>query len=436
MKISPFVKALVLATTVVASPLPSESGESLLAQRIPTLACLLFKAVFPAQISFPGSSTYTLENLNYWSATNYATPACVFNPSSSTDVSKGVKLAKLLKVKLAVRGAGHLAAPNVSSVDGGILIALTDFTQLQLTDSDNTLLVGPGLRWDAVYEYLEPKGLIAVGGRIAPVGVPGLLLNGGVSFYNAQYGWACDNVIQYEVVLPTGRIVQATATTNADLFWALKGGSSNFGIVTRFHLKTHVSKKIWAGVHIVSEEHLPAYKAAIVEYANVGSLDAKSATAPGFMSAAPGVYVGGAILFYDSETEEYPEALKMFTDIPSISSNMGFKTMGEFAKELADFAGTSNGARQTFAVGSTLGTAAALDIIADEFLGTIPALRTSVASLSGTASITIQTITRGMLEASEARGGNTLGLDKNKAPFFGMQLSPLPYTARFANLLR
>lgn len=421
MRISTLLTVITASAIVNASPLPTEeSAEVIAAQLDPSLACLMFKATFGGdKVFLPDTATYSTESRNYWSATNYATPACVFLPTSSSDISAGLKLALQVKTKLAVRGAGHLAAPDVSSVDAGILFAMTKFTQMELSDDQSTLQVGPGLRWEQVYEYLDPFGLVVVGGRIAPVGVPGLLLNGGVSFYNAQYGWACDNVINYEVVLPDGKIVQANSATNSDLFLALKGGSSNFGIVTKFTLKTYVSKGIWAGVHIVSEEHLDAYSAAIVEYTVSGAADTKSSIAPGYMSAAPGVTVGGAILFYDSEDVAYPDALKMFTDIPSISSNMGFKTMLQFAKELAAFAGTHNGSRQTFAVGSTLGGADSLDIIRSEFINTLPDLRAKVLSVSGTISITIQPITRAHIEASELAGGNALGLDKEKAPYFG-----------------
>lgn len=124
---------------------------------------------------------------------------------------------------------------------------------------DNIYL--PRFRWSDVYEYLEKFELTAAGGRLGPVGVPGLLLAGGVNFYGNQIGFGCDTVVNYEIVLADGSIVEANKTSHPDLFWALKGGSSNFGIVTRFDLETIKSVKVWAGTHTVSAEHIDQFLA-------------------------------------------------------------------------------------------------------------------------------------------------------------------------------
>ena len=100
-------------------------------------------------------------------------------------------------------------------------------------------LSGPGIG-GRMYEYLEPYGLGTVGGRVPLIGVGGLITGGGLSFFSTAHGLACDNVAAFQVVLADSSIVTASATENKDLFWALKGGSSNFGIVTRFDLYTHV----------------------------------------------------------------------------------------------------------------------------------------------------------------------------------------------------
>ena len=116
-------------------------------------------------------------------------------------------------------------------------------------------------RWSDVYTYLQQFDLTAAGGRLGPVGVPGLLLAGGVNFYGNQVGFGADTVINYEVVLANGSVVEVNQTSSPDLFWALKGGSSNFGLVTRFDLKTIPSRKVWAGVHTVSEEYIDRFLA-------------------------------------------------------------------------------------------------------------------------------------------------------------------------------
>lgn len=115
--------------------------------------------------------------------------------------------------------------------------------------------------WSDVYSYLGQYDLTAAGGRLGPVGVPGLLLAGGINFYGNQVGFGANTVINYEVVLADGSIVEANQTSNSDLFWALKGGSSNFGLVTRFDLQTIPSRKVWAGIHTVSAEYVDRFLA-------------------------------------------------------------------------------------------------------------------------------------------------------------------------------
>ena len=117
----------------------------------------------------------------------------------------------------------------------------------------------PESRWEDVYAYLADYGLAAAGGRLGPVGVPGLLLAGGVNFYGNQVGWSCNTVVNYEIVLADGSVVEANKTHYSDLFWALKGGSSNFGLVTRFDLETIKSPKVWAGTHTVSSEYVDQF---------------------------------------------------------------------------------------------------------------------------------------------------------------------------------
>lgn len=107
-----------------------------------------------------------------------------------------------LSATFAVRGGGgHMPIPLYGNTNGGVLIAPTGLNTLQLSDDQESLAIGPGNTWGDVYGYLETYGLIVVGGRVGSVGVPGLLLGGGVSFYSSQHGWASSNVISYEVRL-------------------------------------------------------------------------------------------------------------------------------------------------------------------------------------------------------------------------------------------
>lgn len=97
--------------------------------------------------------------------------------------------------------------PGYANIDGGILVGLTDLNQIKLSSDKSYVSVGPGRRWEEVYDFLEPYGLVALGGREGIVGVPGLLLGGGISFYSNQYGFASDNVIAFEVRIFPCRLV-------------------------------------------------------------------------------------------------------------------------------------------------------------------------------------------------------------------------------------
>ncbi len=105
--------------------------------------------------------------------------------------------------------------------------------------------------------YLEQYGLAVSGGRLGPIGVPGLTLGGGIGFYGNQVGFTCDTVTNYEIVLADGAIVNVNKNSYPDLNWALKGGSSNYGIVTEFQIETIKSPSVWAGIYAVTD--IPAF---------------------------------------------------------------------------------------------------------------------------------------------------------------------------------
>jgi FAD/FMN-containing dehydrogenase len=100
----------------------------------------------------------------------------------------------------AIRGGGHMPIANAANINStGVLLATSGLSGLELSADKSVVFVGPGATWGNVYKYLEPHGLAVVGGRLGVVGVPGLLLGGGVSFFGNQYGWASDNVVLFEV---------------------------------------------------------------------------------------------------------------------------------------------------------------------------------------------------------------------------------------------
>lgn len=112
----------------------------------------------------------------------------------------------------------------------------------------NLLSIGPGNHWQAVYEYAESQGVMIPGARLGVVGVGGLLLGGGLSYFMHTLGLACDSVKRYEVVLANGDITEVTQNQHSDLWIALKGSQGAFAIVTRFDSEAFPDPKLWGGV--------------------------------------------------------------------------------------------------------------------------------------------------------------------------------------------
>jgi FAD/FMN-containing dehydrogenase len=106
---------------------------------------------------------------------------------------------------------------------------------------------------------------------MAPVGVPGLVLGGGISFFSNKLGWACDNVASYEIVTASGLVIVASPTSFSDIYWALRGGGNNFGIVTNFKLSAFPLGRMWGGQRIYTENNFPAVLNAIHKFATTGS---------------------------------------------------------------------------------------------------------------------------------------------------------------------
>lgn len=140
--------------------------------------------------------------------------------------------------QFAIRGGSRAPWAGSANIDHGVTIDMSFIKYVSVDPSSKIVSVGAGARWSDVYEKLDAIGLGVAGGRLSDVGVGGLIIDGGVSYFASRYGLVCDQVVNFEVVLGNGQIIYANAISNPDLWFALKGGSNNFGIVTRFDLKT------------------------------------------------------------------------------------------------------------------------------------------------------------------------------------------------------
>jgi FAD/FMN-containing dehydrogenase len=152
-------------------------------------------------------------------------------------------------VKFAVRGGGHTLNSGAANITDGVVISLRALNSVTFNEDKSVVSIGGGAKWGEVYHHLDALGLATSGGRVSSVGVGGLCLGGGISYFSAREGLVCDNIVSYEMVLSSGAVVIVSKTSPySDLWRALKGGSSNFGIVTRFDIRTFSQGPFYGGV--------------------------------------------------------------------------------------------------------------------------------------------------------------------------------------------
>lgn len=162
------------------------------------------------------SLDYTSELHDYWSlACGDLKPACIVYPSSAQEVATIVKELHQTNDFFAVKSGGHMPNTGFASVQDGVLISTKNLNQVVYHDDDLTADIGPGLSWEDAQKGLDGTGRTIVGGRMGGVGIGGYMLGGGLSFLSSQYGWAANNVVDYEVVLANGTVVHATEKENS-----------------------------------------------------------------------------------------------------------------------------------------------------------------------------------------------------------------------------
>jgi FAD/FMN-containing dehydrogenase len=199
---------------------------------------------FGGDIIEPGAADYEPASR---SVLALGSPAYVLRPGSAGDVRAGVRFAAGAGLVLSVRGGGHSFA-GFGTNDGGVVIDLTRLAHVEIIDRDRHLVrIGGGATWGAVAAVLAPHGLAISSGDTKGVGVGGLTLTGGIGWKVRKYGLALDSLVAAEVVTAGGEAVRASADEHPELFWAIRGGGGNFGIVTAFEFAAHPTTDVFYG---------------------------------------------------------------------------------------------------------------------------------------------------------------------------------------------
>lgn len=217
-------------------------------------------------LCLPGDAGYD-EARTLWNAMIDKRPAAIVRAAGASDVLQTVRLASQHNLLLAVRGGGHNIAGN-AVCEGGLMLDLSLMRSVRVDPAARTARVEPGARLGDLDKEAQAFGLATPVGINSTTGIAGLTLGGGFGWLSRKFGLTIDNLISADVVTAKGELLSASASNNPDLFWAIRGGGGNFGVVTSFELKLHpVGPQVTAGliVHPFSQakDVLAAYRRAV-----------------------------------------------------------------------------------------------------------------------------------------------------------------------------
>ncbi len=192
-------------------------------------------------------------------------PRLIARCVDAADVIAAVNFGREHGLLIAIRGGGH-SGPGLGSCDDGLVIDLSELKSVRVDPATKTVRVEPGCTSGDVDHATHPFGLAVPFGIVSSTGVSGLTLGGGTGYLTRKYGLTIDNLLEADVVLADGTFVTASKDQHADLFWALRGGGGNFGVVTSFLFQAHPVSTVYAGPIFWEATHAKAVMRAYREF--------------------------------------------------------------------------------------------------------------------------------------------------------------------------
>ena len=272
-----------------------------------TLDATALRPVFRGPILSPDDDGYD-EARRVWNGNIDRHPALIARCTGVADIIEAVNFARANQLPVAVRAGSHNAAGH-GTCDDGVLVDLSPMKGIFVDRVNRTAQVQPGVLWVELDRETQLFGLATTGGTVSNTGVAGLTLGGGIGWLGALHGLTCDNLLSADVVLADGRLVRASKDENEDLFWALRGGGGNFGIVTRFEFQLHeVGPMVLGGLVLHpldrAKEMLQFYRDFVV------TLPDKADAYAALLTTPDGAQMAAMILGYTGPIEEGERVLE------------------------------------------------------------------------------------------------------------------------------
>ncbi|PGG98860.1 hypothetical protein AJ80_09442 [Polytolypa hystricis UAMH7299] len=397
-----------------------ESAKRSVAQRC-EVACNVLDLILPSEIQLPGSTAYTNNKNSYWvQQQSSLSPACFLAMKSASSVAIAVTVSRVTRCPFIVRGGGHSDVPSASNTEDGITIDLSPMKSVSLAADQKVVSVGGGARWLDVYSALDPKNLTVIGGRTASVGV------GGMSFFSSMEGFACDNVVNYAVVMADGRLLNVNRDSYPDLYFALRGGGNNFGVVIRFDLAVFKQGPMWGGVraHLFSLDIKTILIDGITSFNQHVADDPKLAVIISF-SYNYGMLFTSLVADYALPQADPDILASHFGDLSSItpaSDTTRVTSLSDLTEELG--AAAPIGFRNQFTTATFKNGAKLLNGIVDIFITEVNRVKDSISTTSGfVPTVAFQPMPTVMTSKFSKRGGNALGVSPSEGPLILAQFN-------------
>ncbi|PFH59647.1 hypothetical protein XA68_12052 [Ophiocordyceps unilateralis] len=403
---------IILAAALARSVTGSPAAEPI------SVCCNTLAHELPTIFHGPVSPEYNGLVQARWSGTSMLRPACIVTPTSAGDVSRTIRILTRHGCRFAVKGGGHNANPGANSINGGVSIDLRGLGAAHIARDRSHVSLGAGLTWGRAYDLFNNSGIGFPGGVCEGVGVGGVSLGGGQSLFQAKMGWVVDNILEYQLVLASGKIVTASQRQRPDLFKALKGGNTNFGIVTRVKIVAFDFPAMWSGQVVSSIDHGPSNRSAMLDSVshtmvnfvtdNNKDVDSEVQLAMTYLRNNGGQVASAAISNVADVAN--PPSLRGFSTLPNqVSYTARHGKIADFTHQLSRFQPT--GFRQVTAgvtITNDFETLRHIWDASDEVYNSLP----QKDKVDWIVVLFPQPVIQQAY--SEKRGGNSLGLSKNK----------------------